>query len=44
MDTFYGKWGKGNHIWNQKNKCNKFNVKINILDEGYFYIMRVLQL
>jgi hypothetical protein len=44
MDTFYGKWRRGNHIRNQKNKYNKPNVKINIMDEGYFYIMRALQL
>jgi hypothetical protein len=34
MDTLYGNWGKGNRIWNQKNKNNKPNVRINILDEG----------
>ncbi len=27
--------GRGNHIWNQKNKNIKPNVKINNLDEGY---------
>jgi len=29
---------------NQKNKYNKPNVKINIISEGYFYMMKVLQL
>jgi hypothetical protein len=43
-DTFYGNLREGNHMWNQKNKYNKPNVKINILNEGYFYMMRVLQL
>jgi len=27
-----------------KNKYNKPNVKINIMDEGYFYMMRVFPL
>jgi len=44
MDTLYGNWRRGNHIWNQKNKYNKPNVRINNLNEGYFYTMRVLQL
>ncbi len=43
-DTFSGNWRRGNHIWNQKNKYNKPNVSINILDGGYFSTMKVLQL
>ncbi len=43
-DTFYGNWRRGNHIWNQKNKYNKPNVRINIINEGYFYTMKILQL
>ncbi len=43
-NTFYGNYKRGNHIWIQKNKYNKLNVIINILNEGYFYTMRVLQL
>jgi hypothetical protein len=27
-----------------KNKYNKPNVKINVIDEGYFYTTKVLQL
>ncbi len=33
MDTFYGNWGTGNHIWIYKKK--KPIVKLNIMDEGY---------
>jgi hypothetical protein len=44
MDTPYGKYSRGNHIWNQKNKYNKPNVRINIKNKGYFYMMMVLQL
>jgi hypothetical protein len=35
MHTLYANYGKGNHIWNQKNINIKPNVKINNLDEGY---------
>jgi hypothetical protein len=35
VHTFYGNRGKGNHIWNQKKKNIKLNVRNNILDEGY---------
>jgi hypothetical protein len=31
MDTFYGNWGRGNHIYKKK----KPNVRLNILNEGY---------
>ncbi len=34
MDTHYGNWGKGNHIWNQIYKNKKPNVGINVLDES----------
>jgi hypothetical protein len=35
VHTLYGNWETGNHIWNQKNKNIKPNVKISNLDEGY---------
>jgi hypothetical protein len=38
MNTLYGNHGKGNCIQNQKNKNNKPNVKINILDQGLHHI------
>jgi len=36
--------GRGAITFKTKNKYNKPNVKINILDEGYFYMMRVFPL
>jgi len=42
MHTFYANRERGNHIWNQKNKNKKRNVKLNILDEGYPFKMKVL--
>jgi hypothetical protein len=35
MDTLYGNWGKGNHIWNKKIKTKNLMWDFNILDEGY---------
>jgi len=36
--------GKATTSKTKKNKYNKPNVKINILNEGYLYMMKVLQL
>jgi hypothetical protein len=35
---------EGQPYLKKKNKYNKLNVRINILDESYFYTMMVLQL
>jgi len=34
MDTLYGNRGRGNHIWNHKQK-QKTYVRLYILDKGY---------